>query len=732
MKKLLITCLLIICSTMGLFAQNSTITKRKMELEKQKPMFKTLDYELYFCKDRFNKLPVVTIIPSIKTLTAIVNCSSNEFFKIMSTYGYQSAINPLEEYTSTDYLLYKTEGFAEKKGYQGIGTNYIYLNPKDNHACMFGSISSLFPRNAISKLKAELEPNLIDNSNLRELNFYPKLNVHESEKYVIFYKDGYYMFDFAIIKNNEKLYYKVDVWWFGLKKAKDDSSVESYLPYDSHNVFTDIIFCDENGIENDSAQFCRIYNSHRYDNAYTNNFINSNYYQYKIENCFLVLYGEGIFTDIDTVGGLHLVEGYRQTKYYHNGAVLQHYFMKNNVKNGICNTFFDNGRLKSRCNYVNGVQDGEYVSYYKNGDIKCKTLYSNGLIVSGDSLLTDNLTVEVDTFYDNGKLKGEWLLKNGLLDGNYYTYYENGLVKNKKFFVNGVQNGEDISYYRDGEIQRKAFYVDGKLEGKIIDYDDNGILDVQSPTYTYVLNYQNGILDGRQIAYKDYDKGTIWCEDFYGNGLPQKEITYNEDGTIRRIYTLISCNDSTSFTFNHTLFFTEKEDSTYSKISIDMIYEYNPSCLTQPFIYAKLDAQNQFNSNYVLSRHGVHSMQSELFVYGLAHGKCQKIDRKNRIVIDGQYSKGERSGLWKFYNYEQKWYKVFDYEGIEPTHYYTLNNEPYSGTIVEYSKDENDDKQYTIELTIKNSLIQKADYLDSQTGKIIDTKHFNLGFPHND
>ena len=55
MKKLLITCLLIICSTMGLFAQDSTITKRKMELEKQKPMFKTLDYELYFCKDRFNK-----------------------------------------------------------------------------------------------------------------------------------------------------------------------------------------------------------------------------------------------------------------------------------------------------------------------------------------------------------------------------------------------------------------------------------------------------------------------------------------------------------------------------------------------------------------------------------------------------------------------------------------------------------------------------------------------------
>lgn len=61
-----------------------------------------------------------------------------------------------------------------------------------------------------------------------------------------------------------------------------------------------------------------------------------------------------------------------------------------------------------------------------------------------------------------------------------------------------------------------------------------------------------------------------------------------------------------------------------------------------------------------------------------------------------------------------------------------MNNEPYSGTIVEYSKDENDDKQYTIELTIKNSLIQKADYLDSQTGKIIDTKHFVLGFPHND
>ena len=48
------------------------------------------------------------------------------------------------------------------------------------------------------------------------------------------------------------------------------------------------------------------------------------------------------------------------------------------VKNGVVETYYDNGQLESRANYENGELNGLRETWYENGQLMTRTHYENG------------------------------------------------------------------------------------------------------------------------------------------------------------------------------------------------------------------------------------------------------------------------------------------------------------------------------------------------------------------
>ena len=270
-----------------------------------------------------------------------------------------------------------------------------------------------------------------------------------------------------------------------------------------------------------------------------------------------------------------------------------------------------------------------YQDYYINGRLQGEGFYSHIENDGGNLIFIEE--GEQKNYYDNGKLHEKWYKKNGEIDGEDISYYESGMIKWKMLFSNG--NRLKSTQYNDstGTLNR-----------------------------TYI--YKNNRLDGKQILYDPYGRNEVWKEEFFNNGLMQKEITYLDE-KVRKIFTLISRTDS-NFVANETWFYREDEDLLVGKKSVDMVYDFDPEIWRYAFQMYYVETAN-FNN--AISEY---------------HGKYQSFDRQNRILTDGQYFNGEKTGKWTNYLYDQNCYYIDDYDDINAVrHYYQLNNKPFSGHV---------------------------------------------------
>ena len=54
---------------------------------------------------------------------------------------------------------------------------------------------------------------------------------------------------------------------------------------------------------------------------------------------------------------------------------------KEDTKDGLIETFFKNGQLRSRGNFNNGKREGLVENFYKNGQLRNRDTYKNGELV---------------------------------------------------------------------------------------------------------------------------------------------------------------------------------------------------------------------------------------------------------------------------------------------------------------------------------------------------------------
>jgi antitoxin component YwqK of YwqJK toxin-antitoxin module len=146
-------------------------------------------------------------------------------------------------------------------------------------------------------------------------------------------------------------------------------------------------------------------------------------------------------------------------------------------KNGLYETFDDEGKPLEAATYVNGKLEGEKRIYYEGAlynleyhkndlyEGPYKVFYPNGQIQIETQYINNEITGELRGYYPTGKLKEIVTMKANVEDGPFTEYYESGIKKAEgsyKPFENGPrENGLLILYDSTGALLRKMNCVDG-------------------------------------------------------------------------------------------------------------------------------------------------------------------------------------------------------------------------------------------------------------------------------
>ena len=167
---------------------------------------------------------------------------------------------------------------------------------------------------------------------------------------------------------------------------------------------------------------------------------------------------------------------------------------KDEQKDGMTITYYDNGQVKSKWKFIDWKQDWERVWYYENWEIRDVDLWDNWKIV------------KTTVYYEDWWISEIFNYKNWLPDWERVRYYENGNVKEKIDYKNWLENWNHVIYYENGQIQEKWSFV-------------------------YVYNGNNNwvwIFSWEELRY--YENWQVWRRGTFDNNwfLNWEWITYSE------------------------------------------------------------------------------------------------------------------------------------------------------------------------------------------------------------
>lgn len=202
--------------------------------------------------------------------------------------------------------------------------------------------------------------------------------------------------------------------------------------------------------------------------------------------------------------------------YYRNGIVSRKEYYKNGKREGIANSYFDDGKLKTKETFKNNLLHGKYLSYQKKGFLYEKIQYRNGN-KSGKSI----------RYYSNNKLSLVARYKNGEKHGIKTSYFQNGNIETTGDYENDELIGTHSFYYKNGQLQKNVFYIKGEKNGIVKEYYESGDLKL-------ISQYSQDQLIGTRKEY--YESGQLKSEIAYKNGQwDGPYISYHENGKVNTI-----------------------------------------------------------------------------------------------------------------------------------------------------------------------------------------------------
>jgi antitoxin component YwqK of YwqJK toxin-antitoxin module len=114
----------------------------------------------------------------------------------------------------------------------------------------------------------------------------------------------------------------------------------------------------------------------------------------------------------------------------------------NGILEGLCEEFYNSGRLQHKCNFINGKMEGLY-----------------------------------EIFYEDGSLRQYYNFINGKKEGVSETWHLNGQLISRSNYVNNEEEGlYEGWHYSNGQLRRRCNLVNGNLEGLCEEWNEDGTL----------------------------------------------------------------------------------------------------------------------------------------------------------------------------------------------------------------------------------------------------------------
>jgi antitoxin component YwqK of YwqJK toxin-antitoxin module len=172
--------------------------------------------------------------------------------------------------------------------------------------------------------------------------------------------------------------------------------------------------------------------------------------------------------------GFHIIHEYKKGErhgksvwYTFDGRIESFERYKNGKQDGGSYSYFDNRQLRHKFNHKDGLEHGSQTKYYENGQLE----YSYNTL---EGKVTDNF---IETFYKNGRLKSRVNYSNGKWNGESVHYYSNGNLETKTKYKNGKADGREVSYFENGTIESITENKNGKMHGEWASYREDGSLE---------------------------------------------------------------------------------------------------------------------------------------------------------------------------------------------------------------------------------------------------------------
>lgn len=229
---------------------------------------------------------------------------------------------------------------------------------------------------------------------------------------------------------------------------------------------------------------------------------------------------EGVSNSFDNKGKVTATEIYR------NGYLLKKGIIdKKGIYQGLWETYYLSGKLKTKGEYKNGKKYGKWTYYFVSGKVEQEGFYDE------QGLYTN----EWKWYYENGKLLRKEEYRKGIEDGYLEEFDKEGdLITSGEFFDGeregewfyklndheeigkfryGQRNGYWEFKYSNGKTSFEGNYVDGEPEGKHKYYNTAGVL-IREENYSY------GKKDGKWKWYDSF--GAELMSITYKEGVEKK------------------------------------------------------------------------------------------------------------------------------------------------------------------------------------------------------------------
>jgi antitoxin component YwqK of YwqJK toxin-antitoxin module len=293
---------------------------------------------------------------------------------------------------------------------------------------------------------------------------------------------------------------------------------------------------------------------------------------------------------------------------------------RKDLKNGYWKFYQANGNLIRIEKWVNGeLQEGaEEVAKVeikrtinqKTGKVSSKGAYQNGKPTGVHRKYDDNGEVISSTLYDQGRMLAEGIVDElGRKQGPWKFYYDDASLKAKGSFKNDLKISTWRYYFKDGKLEQEGNYNNGGASGEWNWYWTSGEIRRTEEFY-------NGLEEGLSIEYND--TGAVIAQGEYVEGLKEGPWSLN-------------VND-------------HKEEGAY--------FEGLKTGLWRHY----------FVNNNILSFQGSYENNKE-------NGEHSYYYDNGNIKRRGQYSFGERYGVWEFFKKDGSRILTIEYEGGEEVRY---------------------------------------------------------------